>query len=236
MRVVCLGSGGYYSTDRNLTMSFIVPELGIVFDCGSGLYRAKEFINDGDVIHIFITHSHIDHIVGMTSLKKLNAKVFVHATQQVLSDLEIMLNPPFVGTHPEYVGVPLIEGQDVCLDSGAKVYHFDVNHTCPCKGYKLEYSGKTMCFITDTSSNCDSCYIKHVIGADLLFHECYGLESCSSGHTSALKLVEFLNVAKPKHTVIVHHNPIGNQDEILNELRKSVSHIDDAVDRKSYEI
>lgn len=236
MHVICLGSGGYFSTGDALTMSFLIPELRIVLDGGSGLHRAAEHIGDGETIHIFLSHAHIDHTVGLTSMKRLGARVCIHATQQVLDALEVLLRPPFVGSHPEYEAAPLPEQGPVRLENGATVTPFDVEHTCPCKGFRVDFEGAAVCFITDTCSDGKSKYLEYARGVDMLLHECYALETRGRGHTGVQGLVEFVRAASPKRTLVVHHNPSGTRHEILSGLRNELTNIDDAEDGKEYEV
>ena len=39
MKLVLLGTTGYHANDRRQTACFMLPELGVVFDAGTGLYR-----------------------------------------------------------------------------------------------------------------------------------------------------------------------------------------------------
>ncbi|KAH0786940.1 Ribonuclease BN [Histomonas meleagridis] len=234
MKAVCLGSGGYFTTETNFTVCFMVPELGIIFDCGSGLFRASKYIQTKD-LHIFLSHAHLDHIIGLGNVKVLNAKIYIHATQSVLDSLDVILNPPFVGSHPNYIGVPLDKENPVCLENGSKIYHFDVAHSCPCKGFRLEYNGKSLCFITDTTSNAESSYLQYAKNSNLLIHECYYTnEKKKLSHTCPEDLIEFLKLANPEKTLTIHHNPNGNKGQLLNELKKQIPNIECAEENKEY--
>ena len=42
MRLVLLGTTGYHANDRRQTACLMLPEVGVVFDAGSGFYRVSE--------------------------------------------------------------------------------------------------------------------------------------------------------------------------------------------------
>ena len=71
------GTRGSYSLTSEKYMEFggattcIVirfDETTLMVDCGSGVLNALEDLNNVNELHLFITHSHIDHIDGMVSL------------------------------------------------------------------------------------------------------------------------------------------------------------------------
>ena len=45
----------------------MLPELGLIFDAGTGIFRARDLIQT-DTLDIFLTHIHLDHCVGLTFL------------------------------------------------------------------------------------------------------------------------------------------------------------------------
>ena len=67
MKIVFLGTTGYYPTEKRHTCCVIIKDLNIILDAGSGFFRFPKFISS-DEIHIFLSHYHLDHICGLTQL------------------------------------------------------------------------------------------------------------------------------------------------------------------------
>ena len=67
MKLVLLGTAGYHPSDQRQTACLMLPEQGIVLDAGTGHVSGGDFLMT-DRLDIFLTHSHLDHIVGLTYL------------------------------------------------------------------------------------------------------------------------------------------------------------------------
>ena len=67
MKLVLLGTGGYYANDRRHTACLMLPEVGVVLDAGSGMFRIRDYLAT-DRLDIFLTHAHLDHVIGLTYL------------------------------------------------------------------------------------------------------------------------------------------------------------------------
>src|SRR5262245_45049975 len=67
MRIVPLGTTGYHPNELRQTACYLLPESGTLFDAGTGLFRlAKHLVTDE--LDIFLSHAHLDHVVGLTFL------------------------------------------------------------------------------------------------------------------------------------------------------------------------
>ena len=67
MRLILLGTTGYHPNDRRHTPCLLLPECGVMLDAGTATYRAGEYLT-GPELDIFLTHAHLDHVVGLTYL------------------------------------------------------------------------------------------------------------------------------------------------------------------------
>ena len=65
MRIEFLGTGGYHPNELRHTMCVFIPEHGIVFDAGTSFFRVPEKLQTKE-ISIYLSHAHLDHIVGLT--------------------------------------------------------------------------------------------------------------------------------------------------------------------------
>lgn len=62
-----LGTGGWFPSDRRETSCVMIPDLGVVFDAGTGFYRVRNNIKT-PWLDIFLSHLHDDHVCGMLYL------------------------------------------------------------------------------------------------------------------------------------------------------------------------
>ena len=67
MKLVLLGTTGYHPNDRRQTPCLLLPECGVMLDAGTAIYRAGEYLAAPE-LDIFLTHAHLDHVVGLTYL------------------------------------------------------------------------------------------------------------------------------------------------------------------------
>ena len=70
----------------------MIPELGIIFDAGTGMFRARDLIQT-KTLDIFMSHAHLDHSVGLTFLydvlnEKTMERVTVHVAQEKIKAIE----------------------------------------------------------------------------------------------------------------------------------------------------
>ncbi|HEY5311264.1 MAG TPA: ribonuclease Z, partial [Pirellulales bacterium] len=61
MKLIVLGSTGYHPNDLRQTACVMLPEIGVVLDAGTGMYRVGPLLCT-DELHIFLSHAHLDHI------------------------------------------------------------------------------------------------------------------------------------------------------------------------------
>ena len=83
MKLVLLGTGGYFPTTRRHTACYLLPEVGVVLDAGTGMFRLGEH-RQTDRLDIFLSHAHLDHIAGLTYLinlvpREILKRIVVHA-------------------------------------------------------------------------------------------------------------------------------------------------------------
>ena len=93
MRIEFLGTGGFFANERRHTACLMIPEVGVVLDAGSGMFRSIDRIQT-DTIDIFLSHAHLDHVIGLPCVliplmkgQLKSARVFANAsTLQAVKD------------------------------------------------------------------------------------------------------------------------------------------------------
>ena len=91
MNLHVLGCAGGIGGRERLTTCMLIDH-DILLDAGTGLATLSidQLIN---IDHVFLTHGHLDHVVGLTLLVdaiqgKKSGTVYVHATEQIISMLK----------------------------------------------------------------------------------------------------------------------------------------------------
>ena len=231
MKLICLGTNGFHPTDESHTSCYIIPSLGIIFDAGTAFFRVLNLIQT-PIIHIFLSHGHLDHISGITDILSFSfqpnkPEIRIYGEKHVLDAVDKLFEPPYFPIKPLFQLIPLTS-DPLILSNGSIVTNFSLKHRGSCLGFKIVYENKSISYITDTTSDINSTYIKDVQNVDLLLHELYfnnnNFEiSKSSGHTYTNGLKEFCNKTNPKKIVLIHHDPSGNHEELFNESLNEIS-------------
>jgi ribonuclease BN (tRNA processing enzyme) len=164
VRLRVLGCSGGIGGRHLRTTSFLIDG-DILIDAGTGvgdLSLAELSLID----HIFITHSHLDHITSIPFLVDTvggmrSKPVVVHATQ---ATLEIMKNHLFNwAIWPDFTEIPSVEapfmryeeievGRTMSLQ-GREITPIPANHTVPAVGYLLDSGKGSLVFSGDTGVN-----------------------------------------------------------------------------------
>lgn len=237
MNIHCLGTNGFYPTSSAQTSCYMIPELGIIFDAGTGIYRSLELVQTSEV-HLFLSHAHLDHSSSLIFFIKYKVKVTVYAIPEVVEAIKILFSPPFYDK-PIPFAIVTLSGQKISLQSGALISYFPLVHRGPCVGFLLEYQNKKVSYVTDSFTCAESSFCEILREVDFLMLEVYfpaGQRELafSCGHTSADEAVNFCLKANPKKVVIVHHNPSGAKEEILEFMQKSLPNVELAQDEKIF--
>jgi ribonuclease Z len=146
MRVTFLGTSGAVPTTGRSTSALLVEREGdrLLFDCGEGTQRQMMRYSTGfDVGHVFLTHLHGDHVLGLPGLIQtwgFNGRedpLAVHAPAGTRERVERLLSP--TGESPAYpVRVHQVDPGDVALARGEyEVRAFAVDHRTTAVGYAL---------------------------------------------------------------------------------------------------
>ena len=147
-----------------------------MLDAGTATYRAGEYLKTPE-LDIFLTHAHLDHVVGLTYLFSVMhvhplQRITVHALPETLAAVEEHLfAEALFPTRPPFEFRPLEES--FALSGGGRLTHFPLVHQGGSIGYRLDWPGHSMAYVTDTTADPDAAYVAKIRGVDLLVHECY---------------------------------------------------------------
>jgi ribonuclease Z len=146
MRVTFLGTSGAVPTTARSTSALLVEREGdrLLFDCGEGTQRQMMRFSTGfGVGHVFLTHLHGDHVLGLPGLVQTfdfndrDRPLAVHAPAGTRGRVERLLAP--TGESPSYpVRVNQVSAGDTALSTDEyEVRVFEVTHRANAVGYAL---------------------------------------------------------------------------------------------------
>ena len=213
----------------------------LVFDAGTGLRPlGLELIKDKNVrnVDIFITHCHLDHVVGLPFFAPLFRKGYrvrvwagnllpANSIERVMRGL--MSSPLFpiqieifkaaIEFHDFRSGDVLRPHENVVLRT-APLDHPDASN-----GYRLEYGGRTFALVSDTEGfpgKCDNDLLSLADHADLAVYDAtYTEDEIGSrigwGHSTWLRGIRLAEKANVKHLCLFHHDP-SHDDDFMDAL------------------
>ncbi|OGR96830.1 MAG: hypothetical protein A2016_11525 [Elusimicrobia bacterium GWF2_62_30] len=175
MEAIFLGTTGWYDTPQGSTVCTLLrtKKYDIVLDAGYGLNRLERYVDGGGPVYLFLSHFHLDHIVGLHTLVKFKRikRLTICAGAGARRILGAFINKPFT--------VPLAalpyQVKVLELPAEAKKLPFSVStlpleHADPVLGFRFRLDGKIVTYCTDTGY-CPNA-LKLARGADLLITEC----------------------------------------------------------------
>lgn len=163
MQIKILGWAGGIGANLRTT-SFLVDD-DVLIDAGTGLGDLP-LNNMTDIRHIFLTHSHMDHIVGLPLLADTMfgvhpEPIIVHAQEQTIKALKAHVFNWVIW--PDFTELPTKEKPSIrfeVMNPGEKITirsreieMIPVNHTVPGVGYCVSTRRGTVAFSGDTTTN-----------------------------------------------------------------------------------
>ncbi len=210
MKITFLGTNGWYDTRTGNTCSVLIQseKYDIILDAGNGLAKADHYITQDKPAFLFISHFHIDHIVGLHTLVKFrfHKGLIICGQAGTAAVLNAFVAEPFT--------VPLAQLPYTVtfreLDEGDHAVPFPVEsrlllHPVPCFGYRLSLDGKIIAYCTDTGY-CSNA-VKLGRYSDLLITECGlkpGQESPGWPHLNPESAVRIGKEAHAKRLALTH--------------------------------
>ena len=213
----------------------------LILDAGTGMRLLGLQLDKGPRVDadLLFTHTHFDHICGLPFFStvynpKNRFRLWAghllpdHTLRYVLS--EMMMAPLFpipitvfgaeMEFHDFHGGDALPLGDEIVAKTAP------LNHPNGATGYRIEYGGKSICYVTDTEhvpGKPDQNILALIRGADFVIYDCTYTDAQFSkhvgwGHSTWQEGARLCDAAGAKTLVIFHHDP-GHDDEFMDEIK-----------------
>lgn len=219
----------------------------LIFDAGSGLRGlgdkmmadwARSNTKPNKNLHLFFTHCHYDHISGLPFFAPFfdsEAKVNIWSghlkgPDKTRTMIDRYMSPPFFPVGPEVFLAKLnyrdFDPSDTLKPiAGVTLKTLSLNHHDGCIGYRIEFDGRSICYITDTThieGSPDENIIKFVKDTDLMIYDATYTDAefprfWNFGHSTWEEGVRLSKAAGVKRYCIFHHRP-SRSDDALDKI------------------
>jgi len=242
MKVIPLGTNGYFSSFGRQTACFAIPYKSnlIVLDAGSGLFRfaeadGRKLLSRVSKIFLFLSHYHLDHTFGFYAafdlFKEKEVTVFAKAGRQVFSEFVRMEHFPidYEKKYSNFKWQKVREDYETLGDFRYTVRRQDHRGEASL-GFRLEFGSKSLVYITDAEPSAAS--VEFARGTSVLLHEHEPSGKKEIEHSKLEKMIHDGHVttegaawiakeAKVGKLVLIHHNPFLNETDLNKELEKA---------------
>ena len=239
MRLKVLGcSGGIGGNLR--TTSFLLDQ-DVLIDAGTGVMDLS--VSELKLIdHIFITHSHLDHIASIPFLVDTvggmrDKPITLHATEETLNILKQhifnwLIWPDFnvipTKEQPFMVYAPFAVGETITL-GGRKITSLPANHVVPAVGFQLDSGRHSLVFSGDTTTN-DALWaevnkienLSHLIIETAFSNKELDLAVAAKHLVPSLLVEELKKLKRPAYVYITHLKP-GEIELIMCEIERDAA-------------
>ena len=210
MQVVFLGTNGWYDTDTGNTICILIKSdnYHIILDAGNGLYKIDNYCKKKKLAYLFLSHFHLDHIIGLHILNRIKCfqELHIFGPKGTKNILNKFINSPF--TMPiSQLPFP-VEIYELPKDQKKVPFHVNSKpllHSSLTLGFRLELNEKVISYCPDTGY-CENA-VELPRNADLLIAECAyksGQKSSKWPHLNPETAAKIAKESDAKRLALVH--------------------------------
>jgi phosphoribosyl 1,2-cyclic phosphodiesterase len=212
----------------------------LIFDGGTGLRALGEHLKLEEPLEadVFLSHTHLDHVIGIPFFRSLFTKGNKFrlwagnlAPERDLKDvLKGMMAAPLFPVPVEIFAAETTfhdfrAGETLEPCPGVVLKTAALNHPNGATGYRIEFDGRSICYITDTEHTGDGPdpqIVKLIAGADIFIYDStYTDEEYPRfrgwGHSTWQEGIRLADAAKVGRLVIFHHDP-SHDDRFMDHV------------------
>lgn len=222
----------------------------LLFDAGSGIrYLGNRLATEAPLdADLFLTHTHFDHVCGLPFFKPLfqpqnRFRVWaghLGGRMTLKGVLCGFMMSPLFPVPPEVFRADMAyldfkAGEALAAQGGVALRTAPLNHPDGATGYRVEYGGRAICYVTDTE-HVPGVLDRNVLGlierADLVVYDCMYTDEeyargaiAGFGHSTWQEAVRLCRAAGAKRLAVFHHDPErsdGALDAIGAEAAKAM--------------
>lgn len=212
----------------------------LILDAGTGISDLGNWVaaeKNYSAAHLFLTHAHLDHIIGFPFFTPIWNKEFVldiHADLSVYGGIEsvftTIISPPYFPVPWKLIPSTrncqdLTVGDTITLNSDISVSTFALDHPGGGCGFRIERGGHSLAYISDTAHKPGVLWkdlVDFVQGVDILIYDATFTEEEFSqrpdwGHSTwseGLKIAEKANVGE----LFLYHHEYNHSDDLLEDI------------------
>ena len=219
----------------------------LVFDGGTGLRPlGQELMKHGRRVELdlFYSHTHLDHILGLPFFApcydgRSRIRIWaggLDASPGIEAALNKMMMAPLFPI-PMDIFAARVEftdfraGEVLTPHPGIRLRTAPLNHPNGATGYRLEYAGKSVAYVTDTEHRAegpDAGLVGLVEGVDAMIYDATYTDAeypahKDWGHSTWQEGVRLADAARVKTLVLFHHDP-AHDDAFMDKIAAEARH------------
>jgi len=174
-KVVFLGTNGFYDSGTGNTVSILIEgnDYYIVLDAGYGIWKLGQYLQADKPVYLFISHFHLDHIVGLHTLaiNKFSEGLNIITQTGGAEILNTIVNFPFTIPFKDLpFSTKIIEVPGNKGELPFKADFLPMVHAAPTIGMRMEIDNRVIAYCPDTGF-CENA-VALARESDLLIAEC----------------------------------------------------------------
>ena len=214
----------------------------IILDAGTGIRNMGHWLQRKNITEatVLLSHVHWDHINGFPffspafhkdwsfhimagNLAKFGGIRNVLAAQMTTPTFPVPLEA--MRSTMTYEDFNPGDGFNLPADSKVKIRTAPLNHPGGATGYRIEYRGKSLCYVTDTEhvpGKPDQTILGLIEGADLFIYDCTYTDKEFEGkkgwgHSTWEEAIRLAQAANVESLAIFHHDP-DHEDRFMEQI------------------